>query len=182
MNVFKLIAGLWILVMLVSACSKSDTLQIKKDTRGYHVNYAGVDRLTGLLPDSLLASTMPHGLAVKSSGDFVAVHLIPNVDQPMESSEVGAYFLDVPGFKHGVSFWRYTPWKAWTKPRLIHSPSEMEERDVQFMYWQYDDGLYAAAMPLSGHALEWPWVSDYNRAGRWKVWRQVFVLCSGAAS
>lgn len=56
----------------------------------------------------------------------------------------------VPGFKRGVAFWRYAPWKSWTKPMAMTRPDDLQSDDVQCAYWQYDDGTYAVALPLGG--------------------------------
>lgn len=63
----------------------------------------------------------------------------------------GFFFDEIPGFKTGVEIWRYKPWNSWTKPICVNSPAELHDWDVQFFYWQYDDGLYGAAIPLSGN-------------------------------
>ncbi len=62
----------------------------------------------------------------------------------------GLRFDTVPGFRQGVAFWRYAPWKAWTKPMTMAHPGDLKEDDVQCAYWQYDDGSYAVALPLGG--------------------------------
>ena len=61
----------------------------------------------------------------------------------------GFFFDEIPGFKTGMEIWRYKPWNSWTKPIRVNSPEELHDWDVQFFYWQYDDGLYGAAIPLS---------------------------------
>ena len=66
------------------------------------------------------------------------------------TARLGLRFADVPGFRHGVAFWRYAPWKAWTKPMAMTAPGDLAADDVQCAYWQYDDGSYAVALPLGG--------------------------------
>ncbi len=56
----------------------------------------------------------------------------------------------VPGFKQGVAFWRYAPWKSWTKPMAMTRSDDLQSDDVQCAYWQYGDGTYAVALPLGG--------------------------------
>ncbi|ESQ89386.1 hypothetical protein ABAC460_12815 [Asticcacaulis sp. AC460] len=62
----------------------------------------------------------------------------------------GLRFAALPGFKHGVAFWRYAPWKSWTKPMAMTHAGNLESDDVQFAYWQYNDGVYGVALPLGG--------------------------------
>ncbi|HEX7572839.1 MAG TPA: Sip1-related alpha-galactosidase, partial [Bacteroidota bacterium] len=63
---------------------------------------------------------------------------------------LGLFFDDIPGFVQGVSLWRYGPWNSWSKPVRVKRPGELQDNDVQFFYWRYEDGLYGAAMPISG--------------------------------
>lgn len=65
----------------------------------------------------------------------------------------GLFFSDMPNFKVGVQIWRYKPWNSWTKPIRVKDPSQLEDWDVQFFYWQYTDGTYGAAIPLSGNGF-----------------------------
>ena len=66
------------------------------------------------------------------------------------TASLGLRFAEIPGFRHGVAFWRYAPWKAWTKPMAMTVPGDLKPDDVQCAYWQYDDGAYAVALPLGG--------------------------------
>ena len=66
---------------------------------------------------------------------------------------IGLFFKRMPEFEQGVQIWRYKPWNSWTKPIRVSDPSELEEWDVQFFYWQYNDSTYGAAMPLSGNGF-----------------------------
>ena len=66
------------------------------------------------------------------------------------SAAFGLRFAGLPGFRRGVSFWRYAPWKAWTKPMAMRHAADLESDDVQFTYWQYDDGAYGVALALGG--------------------------------
>lgn len=66
------------------------------------------------------------------------------------SRYIGFVFNNIPGFEKGIEMWRYKPWNSWTKPLRIDSLVMLHDWDVQFFYWQYSDGLYGAAIPLSG--------------------------------
>ena len=63
---------------------------------------------------------------------------------------LGMFFEKMPGYKNGTMLWRYGPWYSWSKPLPVKKVSQLKSSDIQFFYWQYDDGLYGAAMPLSG--------------------------------
>ncbi len=65
----------------------------------------------------------------------------------------GIFFNDIPLLKQGITIWRYKPWNSWTKPIAITNATQMPDWDVQFFYWQYKDGLYGAAVPLSGNGF-----------------------------
>jgi len=56
----------------------------------------------------------------------------------------------LPGYARGVQLWRYTPWRAWTKPIKVAALSDLKPDDVQVFYWQDRDGGYAVAIPISG--------------------------------
>ena len=65
-----------------------------------------------------------------------------------EASSGWLVFDSLPGFKEGMAIWRYKPWNAWTKPVPVSSPGQLPDWDVQFFYWQCEDGIYGAALPL----------------------------------
>ncbi|HTE23790.1 Sip1-related alpha-galactosidase [Flavitalea sp.] len=73
---------------------------------------------------------------------------------PLKANEIaGIFFDEAPQYKQGVALWRYKPWNSWTKPMAIAAASNMPVDDVQFYYWQYEDGVYGAAVPLSGNGF-----------------------------
>ena len=77
----------------------------------------------------------------------------------------GFFFDEMPGFKTGVEIWRYKPWNSWTKPLRVSSPAGLHDWDVQFFYWKYDDGLYGAAIPLSGNGYRTTLGSEKGKFG-----------------
>jgi raffinose synthase len=87
----------------------------------------------------------------------------PGTIKPTEFA--GIFFNNIPHLKQGVTMWRYKPWNSWTKPLPIHDATKMPDWDVQFFYWQYDDGLYAAAVPLSGNGFRTTLGSNGNQWG-----------------
>jgi raffinose synthase len=78
---------------------------------------------------------------------------------------IGLFFDSIPRYKQGVAIWRYKPWNSWTKPMKISEPGQLEAWDVQFFYWQYADGLYGAAIPLSGNGYRTTLGSEKGKFG-----------------
>lgn len=78
---------------------------------------------------------------------------------------IGMFFDSIPRYKQGVAIWRYKPWNSWTKPMKISAPGQIEPWDVQFFYWQYADGLYGAAIPLSGNGYRTTLGSNNGKFG-----------------
>jgi hypothetical protein len=93
----------------------------------------------------------PVVVEVKEGNGILSFFLTPNGNQSESGNHfVGLFFDQIPGYAEGVSLWRYGPWNSWTKPVRIDSAAQLESWDVQFFYWKYTDGVYGAAMPLSG--------------------------------
>jgi len=89
---------------------------------------------------------------VNQRDSVISFFLSPGGLQSKDGTDfMGIFFNDIPGFKKGMSFWRYTPVKAWTKPILVHKLINLKSNDIQFFYWRYADGTYGAAVPLSGN-------------------------------
>ena len=85
------------------------------------------------------------------TGDVVSLFLSPNGNESDSGNNfVGFFFREVPGFDEGVSLLRYGPCYCWSTPVKIDSVGKLEKWNVQFFYWKYSDGIYGAAMPLSG--------------------------------
>ncbi|HTO93952.1 MAG TPA: Sip1-related alpha-galactosidase [Bacteroidota bacterium] len=78
---------------------------------------------------------------------------------------IGFFFSEIPAYARGVSFWRYSPWKCWSKPEKVEGPAALRSDDLQFFYWQYADGMYGAAMPLSGNGYRSTLGADRGRFG-----------------
>lgn len=77
----------------------------------------------------------------------------------------GIFFDKIPSYKQGVVLWRYKPWNSWSKPMALQNAGEMPGDDVQFFYWQYEDGLYGAAIPLNGPDCRTTLGSENHRWG-----------------
>ncbi len=81
----------------------------------------------------------------------ISFFLSPNGNQSGNGQDfLGFFFDEIPDFEKGVTLWRYGPWNSWSRPTRIDSISQMQSWDIQFFYWKYSDGIYGAAMPLSG--------------------------------
>lgn len=82
------------------------------------------------------------------SHQIVSFFLSPNESEPQKGKNfLGICFDSLPGMIQGITFYRYDPW---TEQLRIHHVQEMKPDKIQFFYWQYADGMYGAAMPLSG--------------------------------
>ena len=86
-------------------------------------------------------------------------------NSPKGTDFTGLFFDSIPQFYQGVAIWRYKPWNAWTKPMKISNPGQLESWDVQFFYWQYADGTYGAAIPLSGNGYRTTLGSNNGKFG-----------------
>lgn len=147
-------------------------MALKSSEASVDVVYDDQVRLKGLRPafetvDFAKASPQLKGKAMSWSagdgkaditcvvkGDTMAFTLSSEgIDHSDPLKFIGIAFDEMPELAQGVTLWRYKPWNSWTKPILIHNPSEMEDWDIQFFYWQYKDGTYGAAVPLSGQGF-----------------------------
>ncbi len=144
-----------ILVLMASfySCSTPEALQVYQTASGINISYNNLDRLAGLKTGGVAYdSGKKEPIQLKTIGDFVSITLTEKGDAIHGPDEFyGVFFDSIPAFSKGVTLWRYKPWNAWTRPVKINTLSEIEDWDVQFFYWQYADGLYGAAMPLSGN-------------------------------
>ena len=96
----------------------------------------------------------------------VGIYMQANGNNSAKGTDFTGFFFDsIPRFKQGVAIWRYKPWNAWTKPMKISNPGQLESWDVQFFYWQYDDGTYGAAIPLSGNGYRTTLGSNNGKFG-----------------
>jgi raffinose synthase len=129
--------------------------------------YSGVRRLSGINP--ALEGITDIGKKVKNrliwvngnrqieittqvTGAFVVFNMLADsLSQPLQQQFIGCFFDSIPEMRQGITIWRYKPWNSWTKPIRISHTDEMQDWDIQFFYWQYADGLYGAALPLSGN-------------------------------
>ena len=151
--------------------ASENACEVRTENGSVSIYYGGKPRLIGGLPvlqsgnSSITSvsqsngnikfetSSKPIDVSIVSgkSGDVVSLFLSPNGNESDSGDNfVGLFFKDVPGFHKGVSLWRYGPYYCWSMPVKIDSVGQLEKWDVQFFYWKYSDGIYGAAIPLSG--------------------------------
>jgi raffinose synthase len=175
------------LVLIVSGCisnnSKSKIIMDAVD-EGIDFYYGGKKRLSGGMPklekngsvytiNQLSSESFSFGNEnpiqveiLSKSGNIFGIYISLPKDQAFDGRNFAGFFFDsIPGFMQGVEIWRYKPWNSWTKPIKILSPAEIHDWDVQFFYWQYSDGLYGAAIPLSGNGFRSTLGADEGRFG-----------------
>ena len=97
------------------------------------------------------------GIVVRHQGheNVAALFLITNDNRPHDGDDYLGFFFDgLPGYKEGVCYWFMQDWNPWTKPMKVEKIADFPDHGVQFFLWQYEDGTYGAAMPLSGNGYE----------------------------
>lgn len=123
--------------------------QVSLDTAGHRfvIKYNDVQRLVnaagfvGPNQTGTIKNTVTDGVVLFKLAS-------PGAIKPTEFA--GVFFNEIPNLKQALTIWRYKPWNSWSKPVAITAATKMADWDVQFFYWQYNDGLYGAAVPLSG--------------------------------
>lgn len=144
---------------------------VKTEHGGVSVYYAGKVRLVGGIPLLESGSYTVNGVRVRRNevdyqtfskpirlrimknggGSVVSLFLSPNGNESDSGNcFIGYFFKMIPGFTVGLSLWNPGAGGAWTVPHKIDSVGRLETDRVQFFYWKYSDGVYGAAMPLSG--------------------------------
>jgi raffinose synthase len=114
------------------------------------IKSGNVLRLTGGI--GLTGPGKPGVIKASVKNDVILLKLLP-VGTIGSKQFAGVFFDDIPEWKQGVTSWRYKPWNSWTKPIAVTYATTMQDWDVQFFYWQYNDGTYGAAVPLSGNGF-----------------------------
>lgn len=150
----KLVLSLFIsafLCVLVESAVHAQRTEVRSDEKGLTVWWNNEQRLT-------------QGMAATQGGQQVNAryrieHDVALFWTSLEAQTLnpdafaGIFFDDLLKYRRGVALWRYKPWNSWTKPMQIKTASSMPDDDVQFYYWQHDDGTYGAAVPLSGNGF-----------------------------
>lgn len=164
------LVGLFLSLTFVCQAKTTDHLvSVVMASKKINVYYNGIPRLEGGhfsfqskdKPVSAVAEekgvysfetdTKPVVVKANEQNGITSFFITPNGNESDSGNcFLGLFFDHIPDYKEGVSLWRYGPWNSWTKPVRIDSLTQLESSDVQFFYWKYADGVYGAAMPLSG--------------------------------
>jgi raffinose synthase len=144
--------------------SYCQTLAFNQKEDGLSVISGGKERLQGgkvLLQQSNAGITL-----VKKIENNVALFSLSGTAIPIaENTVAGLFFKQIKDYKRGVTIWRYKPWNSWTKPIAVANATDMQPWDVQFFYWQYEDGTYGAALPMSNDTFRTTLGSEPNAWG-----------------
>jgi raffinose synthase len=140
-----------LLLVITSSCIAQRTdLRLDKDNR-LSVQWNKIERLSK--GEALLQNNKKLPVKFRLVND-VAILWSPLTGTSMPANDyAGIFFDNLPNYKQGVVLWRYKPWNSWTKPMPVSTASTMPEDDVQFFYWQYADGVYGAAVPMSANGF-----------------------------
>jgi raffinose synthase len=114
------------------------------------INWNNKERLSNGL--GLLQNGQSIPVRNRVTNDVTLLWTLPNKNIAA-TDFAGIFFDDIAEYKQGVAIWRYKPWNSWTKPMKMEAGSKMPGDDVQLYYWQYADGVYGAALPLSGNGF-----------------------------
>lgn len=142
----------------------AQTLSINETGGRFAINWGTTPRLTGGTGAIQNKSgSLPVQKTVRDGVALLTVQTGSAAISPLEFA--GVFFNNIPQLKHGVTLWRYKPWNSWTKPIAITDATKMQDWDVQFFYWQYADGVYGAAVPMSGNGFRTTLGSQGNQWG-----------------
>ncbi|MEO6328107.1 MAG: Sip1-related alpha-galactosidase [Ginsengibacter sp.] len=141
----------FILILLVFV-SRAQKTQIIFDSKNkLALAWDNKERLSN--GTALLQSNQSISAGHRVVNDVTLFWVLPDKKTVDAKQFAGLFFDDMPLYKQGIALWRYKPWNSWTKPMKMATASKMPEDDVQFYYWQYEDGVYGAAVPLSGNGF-----------------------------
>jgi raffinose synthase len=114
------------------------------------IRYRAKVRLKGIGP--VVAGQVR--LEASAERDVHILRLQPAARTPLPANEELAITADaLPQLAEGVQIWRYKPWNSWTKPMHVGALEDLASDDIQLLYWRDEDGVYGAAVPLSGHGF-----------------------------
>lgn len=99
------------------------------------------------------------------SDNIISFFIDPRRNNSSEAEDFIGLFFDIPRFQVGTSLYRYGESKAWTKPVQIAKLKDLDSLHNQFFYWQYEDSLYAVAIPLGGKGYSASIGRDSNKFG-----------------
>jgi len=86
--------------------------------------------------------------------DSINLTTIETVNEHIVSGDTIIVTVDlITNFEVGLAYYRYEPWKAWTKPVRIDNIEQLNPDDQQFFLWKTKDNNYGAILPLSGNGF-----------------------------
>jgi len=141
----------FLFLYITAGDSYAQWLRIYRDSTGVVITSNGSLRLSG--GKALLSGAGSLGLEFRVIDEVALLRLNTKGIHFNSTDYAGISFNNPERYEQGVCLWRYKPWNSWTKPMRVEQPSLMPEDDVQFFYYQYDDSLYAAVVPLSGNGF-----------------------------
>ncbi len=149
--------------LILASVAIAQPLAVTETGKTFTLNWGGKARLTGG------TGAIQHGsgaLPVQKivRDDVALLTLLNDTGASNPQDFAGVFFDKIPQLTHGLTLWRYKPWNSWTKPIAITDATTMQPWDVQFFYWQYADGVYGAAVPMSGSGFRTTLGSE---AGQW---------------
>ncbi|MFD2570176.1 Sip1-related alpha-galactosidase [Spirosoma soli] len=147
----KIRTGFLLFFLLTTLLGVAQTISITETqaNKSFSVRWGNADRLTG--GTGAMQNKAGSWPVQKTVRNDVALLTLQTDNADIKSQEfAGVFFDNIPQLKRGVTLWRYKPWNSWTKPIAITDATKMQDWDVQFFYWQYADGIYGAAVPMSG--------------------------------
>lgn len=163
----KSLVSLALITLLFAACQQDKGITIVHKDKIVSLFFNGKERLSGLSPAYQEMSAAP--LLKEMNGELLDYewadgktsilqvqikdnNILFSGAYSMETEPenfYGCFFNSIPDFKQGMSIWRFKPWNSWSKPVPVPCLDSLPDWDVQLFYWQYEDGLYGAAIPLN---------------------------------
>jgi hypothetical protein len=140
----------WLLVVSIVANGQRTEVIVGANEH-VSVKWEGVERLTD--GKALMNNIEETKVTYKIVSDVALFNVVAGGRSLTDTAFSGIFFSAIPQFKSSIVLWRYKPWNSWTKPIPLRAAVEMPVDDVQFFYWQYDDGAYGAAVPLNGNGF-----------------------------
>lgn len=131
--------GLYLLavIALVSSC-KSDSKETLVFQYKEMIKHLGVEKGDLLIEKTIMGANELYSIHIRFSANTL--------------NDVSTIIIrELTDFEVGLSFYRYGPWKAWTKPVRIEKLADMYADDNQFFLWKTKQGIYGAIVPLSGN-------------------------------
>ncbi|MEQ9287912.1 MAG: Sip1-related alpha-galactosidase [Cyclobacteriaceae bacterium] len=118
---------------------KTEDRSVAKSDFGYEVSFSSNSNK----PVSVKAHLM--------GSNTLCFSMSPNGNHSVKGGDYLGFLFDlIPGYSEGIAAYLFGDWKAWTKPLQVKDYKKTREKDLLFFLWQYEDGMYGAAIPLAG--------------------------------